>query len=64
MSIIQNAERPKYDTPHIQRQFDLAQALIHFKSYKWGHVDQVARDLSDEDVAAFCRVVDKLNGEC
>lgn len=60
---IQHDNRARYENPVIQRQFDLTQALIAFRSYTWGHVDKVAHELSDEEVATFCRVVDRLNGE-
>lgn len=59
---IQNEHRARYENPAIQRQFDLTQALIAFRTYRWAHVDQVAHALSDSDVEAFCRVVDRLNG--
>ena len=52
---------PRYENPRIQRQWELAQALIELKSYEWGHIDNVAADLSDEDTRTFLRVVRILN---
>ena len=51
----------RYADADINRQYWLADALIHLKSYEWKHVDATATKLADTDVEAFCRVIAALN---
>jgi hypothetical protein len=53
----------RYGDGEINRAYWLSQAMIYFRSHQWGHIDAVAKTLSNEDVAAFKRVVEALNGE-
>ena len=51
----------RYEDAAVNRQYHLSEAMIHFKSYKWAIIDSVALALTDEEVAAFCKIVAALN---
>lgn len=53
----------RYPDPCINRQFWLADAIIHFKSYQWSCIDAVAAHCSEAEVAAFCKIVGMLNAK-
>jgi len=52
----------RYEYPDINRHYHLAQAMNRFAPRTWEEIGAAAATLSDADVAAFMRVVDRLNG--
>jgi hypothetical protein len=53
----------RYDDPRINRQYWLADALVHLRTYPWFLVDKAADGLTDADVEAFGYVVRVLNAQ-
>lgn len=50
-----------YSNPEVNRAYWLTCAMIKFRSYEIGKIDSVAAECSDHEIAAFCKIIDKLN---
>ena len=60
-TLVEDQFRHRYGNGAANRSYFIADALIYMKSYSGTEIDATAERVSDEDVAAFHRVVAELN---